>query len=93
MHPLHPPPAFYEAQRLYNAELACLCCGINTHPDKDNDLYWLECQAEHLPAHLMIPVFTAPAFIREELLTLRCRFPDADEEAPWLPIWNGSELQ
>ena len=74
---LHRP--FFEAQRLYNEELACLCCGTETGLEKGSSLYWLEWQAEHLPPHLMIPAAIAPEFIGQEYLKLCRRFPQADE--------------
>lgn len=74
---MHRP--FYEAQRLYNRELACLCCGMDIRPDRDSDLYWMEWQAEHFPARLMIPAYTARKTIEDEVISLRRRFPQADE--------------
>ena len=76
---LHRP--FYEAQRLYNRELACLCCGMDIRPDRESDLYWMEWQAEHFPARLMIPAYVAKKSIEVELGILRRRFPHADEKS------------
>lgn len=74
---LHRP--FFEAQRLYNEELACLCCGTEKDLDKNCDLYWLEWQAEHIPPHLMIPAHVACSFIDSEYDKMRRCFPLADD--------------
>ena len=77
---------FFEAQRLYNKELTCLCCDVSTEPDKTTALYWIEWQAEHLVPHLMIPEKVAKGFIDQERNNLKRRYPDAAEETIFLKL-------